>query len=87
MNHSNFSAYLPKKSTLQRELRSTIDYVEKMENLLIDYVNPDKSLVVPPNCIPINADLLKFDFAAFAENFKEITNGRLFDVVLIDPPW
>jgi len=42
--------------------------------------------VVPPYCIPIRADIRKFDFVRLAAVQKE-TSGRLFDVIMMDPPW
>lgn len=42
---------------------------------------------MPTSSIPIITDLITFDYNAFAENFKRMTEGRLFDVILIDPPW
>jgi len=40
---------------------------------------------VPPHCIPIRADVRTFDFAALAQAQKQLT-GRLFDVIVTDPP-
>jgi len=40
----------------------------------------------PKNCIPINTNVLTFNFSDFAAFHKERT-GRLFDVIMMDPPW
>lgn len=42
--------------------------------------------VVPPYCVPIRADIRQFDFEGLARKQKELT-GRLFDVIMTDPPW
>lgn len=47
-------------------------------------MKPDN--VVPEHCIPINADVKDFDFCRLAEFHRQMT-GRLFDVVMMDPPW
>jgi mRNA (2'-O-methyladenosine-N6-)-methyltransferase len=31
--------------------------------------------------------LTNFDYVGFANSFKQISEGRLFDVIMIDPPW
>lgn len=41
----------------------------------------------PNNSIPIMADIRRFNFDLFAEKQKELTNGKLFDVIMMDPPW
>jgi len=40
----------------------------------------------PPRCVPIRADVRTFDFARLAAAQRELT-GRLFDVIMTDPPW
>jgi len=42
--------------------------------------------VVPPYCVPIRADIRQFDFEGLAKKQKELS-GRLFDVIMTDPPW
>eukprot|EP00924_Labyrinthula_sp_SR-Ha-C_P007630 snap_masked-scaffold_42-processed-gene-2.9-mRNA-1 protein AED:0.14 eAED:0.14 QI:0/-1/0/1/-1/1/1/0/317 len=42
--------------------------------------------IPPPFCIPITADVRKFDFMNLAKKQKEV-HGKLFDVILTDPPW
>jgi len=42
--------------------------------------------VVPPYCVPIRADIRQFDFKRLAMKQKELS-GRLFDVIMTDPPW
>jgi mRNA (2'-O-methyladenosine-N6-)-methyltransferase len=47
----------------------------------------EESLWKPPRwCVPIRADVRTFDFDALAKAQKELT-GRLFDVIVTDPPW
>jgi len=41
---------------------------------------------VPKNSIPINADVRTFDFKKLQDAQKKL-GGRLFDVIMIDPPW
>ena len=40
----------------------------------------------PPHSIPIRADIRKFDFGKLIDSQLE-HGGRLFDVILMDPPW
>jgi len=40
----------------------------------------------PPHSVAIPADVTKFDFAALGRETRRLT-GRMFDVVLMDPPW
>jgi len=42
--------------------------------------------VVPPYCVPIRADIRQFDFKKLADTQKKLS-GRLFDVIMTDPPW
>ncbi len=51
---------------------------EKISNLKSKYSD---------DCIPICADIRNFDFQFLADKQKELTNGRLFDVIMMDPPW
>jgi len=47
----------------------------------------EECLWKPPKwCVPIRADVRTFDFDALAKAQKELT-GRLFDVIITDPPW
>jgi len=41
---------------------------------------------VPKYSIPIRADIREFDFKKLAMKQKQLT-GRLFDVIMTDPPW
>lgn len=41
---------------------------------------------IPEASIPVCADVRNFDFQKLAETQKKIT-GRLFDVIMMDPPW
>eukprot|EP00494_Astrolonche_serrata_P030379 UN30646 len=40
----------------------------------------------PPLSIPIRANVLQFDWRKFIDSHKLI-NGRMFDVIVTDPPW
>ena len=42
--------------------------------------------IYPDFCIPINADVLSFNFDALIKKQIELTN-KLFDVIMMDPPW
>mmetsp|Transcript_23544 Transcript_23544/g.28843 ORF Transcript_23544/g.28843 Transcript_23544/m.28843 type:complete len:524 (-) Transcript_23544:78-1649(-) len=42
--------------------------------------------LVPQYCVPIRADVREFDFERLAKVQKDIS-GRLFDVIMMDPPW
>ncbi len=55
----------------------------------------DISETVLQNCIPIHEDVIDFDFEvaqiflilkALAKKQKDLA-GRLFDAIIIDPPW
>jgi len=39
------------------------------------------------NCIPICADIRSFNFNVLINKQRELTNGKLFDVIMMDPPW
>lgn len=41
---------------------------------------------VPPYSVPIRADIREFPFQKLADKQKELS-GRLFDVIMTDPPW
>lgn len=51
---------------------------EKIGNAISDYDD---------NCIPINTDIREFNFDFFIEKQKEFSEDKLFDVILMDPPW
>jgi mRNA (2'-O-methyladenosine-N6-)-methyltransferase len=52
-----------------------------------DEEDEEESLWKPPKwCVPIRADVRDFQFDKLAEVQKAMT-GRLFDVILTDPPW
>lgn len=40
----------------------------------------------PPDSIPLRADIRTFDWERLANAQRELT-GRLFDVIMMDPPW
>lgn len=40
----------------------------------------------PPDSIPLRADIRTFDWERLAKAQRELT-GRLFDVIMMDPPW
>lgn len=42
--------------------------------------------IVPEYSIPIRADIRKFDFVKLAETQRKLS-GRLFDAIMMDPPW
>jgi len=51
------------------------------------YDEDDESIWKPPQwCVPIRADVRSFNFDELAKAQKELT-GRLFDVIVTDPPW
>ena len=66
----------------------------RMEQDLLSFVvNDEETLEMEENiwhppkfCVPIRADVRTFDFMALAKAQKDIT-GRLFDVIVTDPPW
>lgn len=45
----------------------------------IDDIDP-KEWQVPPNCIPINANVVTYDW-------RELYVATQFDVIMMDPPW
>jgi len=49
-------------------------------------VKRDRGWVVPTYSIPIRADIRQFPFAKLAQKQKELS-GRLFDAIMMDPPW
>jgi len=49
-------------------------------------VKRDMGWVVPEYCVPIRADIRQFPFAKLAQKQKELS-GRLFDAIMMDPPW
>ena len=42
--------------------------------------------VVPRDCVPITADVRNYDFASLIATQKKVKK-RLFDVIMMDPPW
>eukprot|EP00826_Nyctotherus_ovalis_P057859 TRINITY_DN7925_c0_g1_i12.p2 TRINITY_DN7925_c0_g1~~TRINITY_DN7925_c0_g1_i12.p2 ORF type:complete len:246 (-),score=13.26 TRINITY_DN7925_c0_g1_i12:19-756(-) len=40
----------------------------------------------PENCVPINTNVLTFDFGKLGAIHRRMT-GQLFDVIMMDPPW
>ncbi|CBK23014.2 uncharacterized protein [Blastocystis hominis] len=40
----------------------------------------------PPDSVPLRADIRTFDWERLAKAQRELT-GRLFDVIMMDPPW
>ena len=42
---------------------------------------------IPENSIPVNADVQNFDFSALVKKQKKLSGGKLFDVIMMDPPW
>lgn len=49
-------------------------------------MNEKYEIICPKNSIPINSNILNFDFNYFS-NFQKKLTGKLFSAVLIDPPW
>lgn len=48
--------------------------------------NKTKKSQVPVNSIPVTADIRNFNFDNLAET-QQALGGRLFDVIMMDPPW
>ncbi|ETO06258.1 MT-A70 family protein, partial [Reticulomyxa filosa] len=48
--------------------------------------NSKSTWTCPPHSVPIRADVMHFDFKALANEQLRIS-GRLFDVIMMDPPW
>jgi len=79
---------IPDRRQLNEELKHARKYLEEMEQKLVEDNAPvNKLSLCPPNAIPINADLINFDYELFINEFKQLSNGRLFDALVIDPPW
>eukprot|EP00485_Elphidium_margaritaceum_P009875 CAMPEP_0202685918 /NCGR_PEP_ID=MMETSP1385-20130828/1734_1 /ASSEMBLY_ACC=CAM_ASM_000861 /TAXON_ID=933848 /ORGANISM="Elphidium margaritaceum" /LENGTH=370 /DNA_ID=CAMNT_0049340391 /DNA_START=58 /DNA_END=1170 /DNA_ORIENTATION=- len=66
----------------QKEESSPADLATAASAAAVDGAN----WIVPSLCIPIRADVRKFNFAKLAEAQKSLS-GRLFDVIMMDPPW
>eukprot|EP01017_Pseudomicrothorax_dubius_P037094 TRINITY_DN538_c0_g4_i4.p1 TRINITY_DN538_c0_g4~~TRINITY_DN538_c0_g4_i4.p1 ORF type:complete len:317 (+),score=83.11 TRINITY_DN538_c0_g4_i4:42-992(+) len=80
---------LPKTKSGLLALLKRVD--EKVDEYKEQYINEAienraKKSSIPENSIPISADVRKFDFHHLAsEQLKHA--GRLFDVIMMDPPW
>lgn len=76
------------KAEAERTIRDAEVEIKKLEKEF--YANEQKicetNSSYPEHCVPISADIRKFNFKALAEKQKELT-GQLFDVIMIDPPW
>jgi len=74
-----------RESEIAREEQESADQKEKDE---ADGAAKKKveGWVVPKYCVPIRADIRAFPFAELAMKQKELS-GRLFDVIMTDPPW
>jgi len=59
---------------------------KKAEGVEIKKKERRRGWVVPKYCVPIRADIRQFDFKKLAMKQKELS-GRLFDVIMTDPPW
>ena len=42
--------------------------------------------MIPPHCVPVNANVKKMNLKDFARKVKAV-KGKLFDVITMDPPW
>lgn len=62
--------------------------IHKLEKeFLQNELNPQtQKSIYPDYCIPINADVLTFNFDSLVKKQLELTN-KLFDVIMMDPPW
>lgn len=49
-------------------------------------MSPETNSSIPVNAVPINADVTKFDFLRLQQSQLKF-GGRLFDVIMMDPPW
>lgn|ERR1719264_495484 len=85
-----------KPTTHPRESEVITDSVESIleaihtENLRyfehaaeVDNLDED---IVPPDCIPITADVRNYDFATLIDTHLDVKK-KLFDVIMMDPPW
>ena len=59
---------------LEREIANQIYTDEDLEE------RDGEKWTIPPDCVPINADVLTFDFASLGKSVS-------FDVIMMDPPW
>lgn len=77
-----------KKQTYQEIMESKI-LIEKLEN---DFFRNEERIETAKSkysddCIPICEDIRLFDFKSLAQKQKDLANGRLFDAIMMDPPW
>jgi len=83
---------LDKIPSTKRELellRATVkDRLQHFKQLFIQeqFDMEKKKSTITENAIPISADVRTFDFKQLAEVQSNI-GGRLFDVIMMDPPW
>lgn len=67
---------------------SLLQRIDQLEREIADQIYSDEDLnqretekwTIPPNCVPINADVRNFDFACLGKSMS-------FDVIMMDPPW
>ena len=80
---------IPANKTDLLELKCEINkHMKAFQNKFFDDVEANKNKLsdVPIHSIPLSADITSFDFEKLATQQKKVTN-RLFDVIMMDPPW
>lgn len=77
-----------KNLTFQEIMKSKI-LIEKLEK---DFFKNEEKIEkakskYSDDCIPLCADIRLFDFKLLAQKQLELSDGKLFDIIMMDPPW
>jgi len=78
----------PNNNCDQSKISVEIDTSKQNENEDEQENSEDESnWVCPYNAVPMRADVRTFNFELLREKQLLLSNGELFDVIMMDPPW
>jgi len=77
------------KKKISQEIEESKILIEKLET---EFFKAEEKLEkgkskYSDDCIPICADIRTFDFKLLAQKQMKLANGKLFDAIMMDPPW
>lgn len=76
-------------ATLEEKDRDIDRRIKKQKNQYKDEAEKNAQIesFCPKNSVPLNGDVRYYQFQKLAEAQLQASNGRLFDVIMMDPPW